>query len=267
MDVKVFSNEEFGQVRSITDTQTNKPWFVAMDVAAALGYAKTRNAVKSHCKYLKLLKGPETGRLTSSPRGIGIIPESDVYRLIMRAQTDRAEQFQDWVTEEVLPSLRETGTYSTNNHNRLEDIQIAIEIAKALRLCNSAMTKMLSDVSRDIAPKIAPHLPAYAIDAPSDASVEGTSYPTQPITKLLEEHGLSMSAYKFNKLAIDAGILEEKERYDSRRKTKKYKAITTEGLRYGKNLSSPANQRETQPHWYSHKFEELLEHMGITCTQ
>lgn len=90
-----------------------EPWFVARDVAEALGYAKPQNAVSAHCKYPKLFNGPESGRLTDSPRGITIIPERDVYRLISRSELPAAEKFEEWVYGEVLPSIRKTGSYGT----------------------------------------------------------------------------------------------------------------------------------------------------------
>lgn len=92
--------------------QGGEPWFVANDVASALGYAVPKKAVIDHCKYAEIFKGTDSVPLTDSPRGISIIPESDVYRLIMRSNLPNAERFQDWVVEEVLPSIRKTGNYS-----------------------------------------------------------------------------------------------------------------------------------------------------------
>ena len=86
-------------------------WFVANDVSACLGFARPEKAIIDHCNHAKTLKGPESGGLTSSPRGINIIPDSDVYRLVMRSKLPAAEQFQTWVCEEVLPSIRKTGGY------------------------------------------------------------------------------------------------------------------------------------------------------------
>ena len=86
-------------------------WFVAKDVAECLGIARPEKAIIDHCNHAKTLKGPESGGLTSSPRGINIIPESDVYRLVMRSKLPAAEQFQTWVCEEVLPAIRKTGGY------------------------------------------------------------------------------------------------------------------------------------------------------------
>ena len=86
-------------------------WFVAKDVAECLGFTHPQSAIIDHCNHAKVLKGGETPLLTSSPRGINIIPESDVYRLVMRSKLPAAEQFQTWVCEEVLPAIRKTGGY------------------------------------------------------------------------------------------------------------------------------------------------------------
>lgn len=109
-ELSIFSNEEFGSVRVVL--KDSEPWFVANDIAAALGYAVPKKAVIDHCKHAEIFKGTDLVPLTDSPRGISIIPESDVYRLIMRSNLPNAERFQDWVVEEVLPSIRKTGNYS-----------------------------------------------------------------------------------------------------------------------------------------------------------
>ena len=99
------------QIRVIQDDQ-GEPWFVAKDVAGVLGYTDTNQAVRNHCKYPKLLKGVESTGLTSSRYGINIIKEADVYRLIIKSRLPQAEAFEEWVMEEVLPSIRKTGSYS-----------------------------------------------------------------------------------------------------------------------------------------------------------
>lgn len=88
-----------------------KPMFAASEVATVLGYAKPQNAVLQHCKHPKLFKCPDLGHLTSSPRGINMIPESDVYRLIIRSKLPAAEQFEAWVMETVLPAIRQDCGY------------------------------------------------------------------------------------------------------------------------------------------------------------
>jgi prophage antirepressor-like protein len=106
-----------------------KPWFVATEISSTLGYVNPHKAVIDHCKYAKILKPHESLGLTNSPRGINIIPESDLFRLTMRSDLESAEKFQDWVYEEVLPAIRQTGSYSVQ-----PQFQIPQTLSEALRL-------------------------------------------------------------------------------------------------------------------------------------
>ncbi len=101
------------------------PWFIAKDVASALGYARPNDAVAAHCKHAKSLNDIDTvnrriykNQQLNLDRKIKLIPESDVYRLILRSQLPSAERFQDWLTEEVLPRIRKTGIYSADVPDR-----------------------------------------------------------------------------------------------------------------------------------------------------
>ena len=87
--------------------QDGEPWFVARDVAGILGYADTDDAIRRHCKNTQTYTGETPGQV----RSIRIIPESDVNRLMMRSNKEEALVFQDWLAEEVLPSIRKTGGY------------------------------------------------------------------------------------------------------------------------------------------------------------
>lgn len=104
-----------------TVVYADKPAFVAMDVARALGYAKPQNAIKKHCKSLIKLKCPEMRPLGFEPipQGITLIYEPDVFRLIMHSKLESAERFQDWVFEEVLPSIRQNGYYGEKPKHRM----------------------------------------------------------------------------------------------------------------------------------------------------
>lgn len=84
-----------------------EPWFVAKDVAELLGYAKPNNAINAHCKGA-LKQGIANNGATYS---MVLIPERDVYRLIMRSKLPEAEAFEEWVVGEVLPAIRKNGEY------------------------------------------------------------------------------------------------------------------------------------------------------------
>lgn len=105
-ELKIFDNPNFGEIRTIIN-EDGKLFFVASDVAKALGYAVPQKAVIDHCKHCSKMEHP-----TNKGTYINIIPESDVYRLTMKSKLPNAEQFQDWVCEDVLTSIRKTGQYS-----------------------------------------------------------------------------------------------------------------------------------------------------------
>lgn len=96
-------------IRIFIDEKGN-PLFVAKDVAKALGYIDTKNAIKQHCKGVaKHHPLPTQGGIQE----VRVIYEPDVYRLIFGSKLESATQFQNWVFDEVLPSIRKTGTYTT----------------------------------------------------------------------------------------------------------------------------------------------------------
>ncbi|PHM46620.1 BRO-N domain-containing protein [Xenorhabdus miraniensis] len=91
-----------------------QPVFLAVKLAEALGYAQPAKALNDHCKSLIKLNCADTEQLGLGfrPKGIILVGQSDVFRLIMRSNLPSAERFQDWVFESVLPSIMETGSYS-----------------------------------------------------------------------------------------------------------------------------------------------------------
>jgi prophage antirepressor-like protein len=101
------------QIRVIKD-EKGEPWFIARDVCIALGYVKPENAVARHCTHSHTTPKQGGGFLT-------VIPESDLYRLILRSNVQRAERFQAWVTEDVLPAIRKTGGYIMGEEKMSED--------------------------------------------------------------------------------------------------------------------------------------------------
>ena len=112
-----------------------EPWFVAKDVAEVLGYARPRDAVADHCKGAAKHRLPTPGGM----QVVAVIPERDVYRLIIRSNLPEAERFEEWVVGEVLPSIRKTGSYT---HQRKELAQDLNSTVSALLLIGDAMKKV-----------------------------------------------------------------------------------------------------------------------------
>lgn len=124
-------------IRVITDGN-GETLFVAKDVATALGYSNTTEAVRDHCKHAKSLKdivgasgAYQQDQLLALDLKTKVIPESDVYRLTMRSQLESADRFQDWVCEEVIPSIRKTGGYQAIPMQPFTTEQRAAELTPA----------------------------------------------------------------------------------------------------------------------------------------
>lgn len=112
--IQVFSHPQFGNIGTI-EMENGKIMFKANDVAKALGYNHPADAVRMHCKGVDVLSTPsenQYGAVVMQPTKY--ITEADIYRLVMRSKLPEAERFQDWVCEEVLPSIRKHGAYLTD---------------------------------------------------------------------------------------------------------------------------------------------------------
>lgn len=131
-NLQVFNNAEFGQVRTIINE--DKILFCASDVAKALGYRNYNDAVNKHCRAIVKCDTPISGKI----QAINFIHEGDIYRLIIRSKLPTAEKFESWVFDEVLPSIRKTGSYAIENNNnkdlKLRRLNIMEENARARRL-------------------------------------------------------------------------------------------------------------------------------------
>lgn len=106
-ELQIFSNSEFGDIRTVE--VDGNPYFVAIDVARSLGYSNPNDAVTRHCRgYVK-----HAVPTSSAKQQMNIIPEPDLYRLVVNSKLPSAEKFELWVFEEVLPAIRKHGAYMT----------------------------------------------------------------------------------------------------------------------------------------------------------
>lgn len=103
-ELQIFQNEEFGQVRTVD--VDGKTYFVGKDVANALGYSNPRDAISRHCKgVVKHDSFKEGGQ------EVALLPEGDIYRLIIKSQLPSADKFERWIFDEVIPTIRKNGAY------------------------------------------------------------------------------------------------------------------------------------------------------------
>lgn len=184
-DLQIFTNPAFGEIRTVTMDGTTT--FAGKDVASALGYKDPINAIKLHCrgvaKYHPIVDS--LGR-TQEAR---FITEGDVYRLIVSSHLPAAQQFEAWVFDEVLPSIRRHGLYAID------------EILNNDELLEQALTHLRSERAKRLAAEQAlleakPKLSYYDLVLQSPT--------VMPITAIAKDYGLS--AKKLNRLLANLHV-------------------------------------------------------------
>lgn len=184
MNTPQIFNFEKNEVRTFLENDI--PYFVANDVAKTLGYKNPSDATNKHCKKaLKTWGSDSLGRRQS----FKIIPESDVYRLVIKSNLPSAEKFESWVMEEVLPQIRKHGMYATddllNNPDLLIEVATKLKEERTLRL-------VAEQKVAEMQPKVNYH----------DIILANKS--VTPISFIAKNYG--MSAMQMNKLLHDFGI-------------------------------------------------------------
>lgn len=143
-ELQVFKNEKFGTVRTITEN--GRTLFCAKDIANALGYKDTTNAIKQHCRWVvkRHLPHPQSPDKTIE---MTFIPEGDVYRLAAKSQIPGADEFERWIFDEVLVSINHTGGYLGNTEN-MSDFEL---VSRALLIVQKQLEQR-DETIRKIAP-------------------------------------------------------------------------------------------------------------------
>ena len=252
-DLMVFSNDEFGEVRTVEIN--GEPWFVGKDVAKALGYSNSSKAVSIHVddedkQFLMLdIADSQNGNVPTGKTKTAVINESGMYSLVFGSKIESAKRFKKWVTSEVLPSIRKTGEYKQEkNYDEHEKAKIEIDLVDAV----SSVLK-LNDISKVQLMKnvlINHNLPTYIL--PEYTESKGVM---KSASQLLKENKIEMSAIKFNQLMKEKGFMKESFRDSSSGKQKKFNTLLNDT--YGQNQVNINNPKETQPMYYEDKFLEL----------
>lgn len=157
-EMKIFNNPEFGEIRTVVID--GEPWFCGKDVARNLGYANEKNAVKRHCDEGEVSKqtlGVQTGMKKDGTPAIMntellFVNESGLYSLIFGSKLESAKKFKKWVTSEVLPQIRKTGSYGQPQlpQTTMELLELHYKALKEVDGKVNALSDGLSTVRKDL---------------------------------------------------------------------------------------------------------------------
>lgn len=179
MDIEIFKNEEFGDIR-VVDIE-GEPWFVGKDIAESLGYSNSRDALIKHVDIEDKKDGVAIRDAIGREQIPTFINESGLYSLILSSKLESAKRFKRWVTNDVLPSIRKHGMYATEDLLNNPDLLIsAVEQLKKER----EEKKLLQQRVLELEPKAS----YYDIVLKCDNVV--------PISVIAKDYG--MSAYQMN---------------------------------------------------------------------
>ena len=141
-ELQIFQSHEFGRVR--TTVVDGEPWFVGRDIALALGYCNTKDALSRHVD-----ADDKGGARITTPSGeqeMTIINESGLYSLVLSSKLPTAKKFKRWVTSEVLPAIRKHGGYSVKQAEQDKTREMRAEAM--LRNSISKQAKMMMEIAK-----------------------------------------------------------------------------------------------------------------------
>ncbi len=141
-ELQIFNNPEFGEIR--TTVIDGEPWFVGKDVADILGYQNGSRDINRHVDE-EDRQNYQNGTF-ESPRGMTIINESGLYSLVLSSKLPTAKKFKRWVTSEVLPTIRKTGSYSVKQAEQDKTREMRAEAM--LRNSISKQAKMMMEIAK-----------------------------------------------------------------------------------------------------------------------
>lgn len=252
-ELRIFKNSSFGVIR--TAGTSEEPLFCLTDVCKALGLDAR------HVRE-RLDDGVVSTDIISDALGrrqeANFVNEDGLYDVILDSRKPQARAFRKWITHDIIPSIRRTGSYSVPTVPQqpaapqptlTDKIKTAKFLASFLRLNDTsrlALAKAIAD--------------PLGLPTPDYAKSKGVMHSA---TELLQRLGYKVTATAFNKLAAAKGFVSQMSRPGSKGNTHTWYAITDKGKTFGENVVSPKNAKQTQAHWYDDKFDELCALVGI----
>lgn len=194
-NLQIFNNAKFGKIRTIEENGT--VLFCGSDIAKALGYARPADAISAHCKGVCVLPTPSAGGTQNTK----FIPEGDVYRLIAHSKLPAAEQFESWVFDEVLPTIRRNGAYMTDDtlEHALTSPDFLIQLATKLKEEKAKRIELEAQVEQD-KPKV---LFARAVETAHTSILIGD------LAKILKQNGVQTGQKRlFEQLRQDGYLIK-----------------------------------------------------------
>lgn len=220
-NLQIFNSEEFGQVRTMVID--GEPWFVGKDVAEALGYERPTDTVRKRVDDED--RGISKMETPSGKQEMTIINESGLYTLVLGSKLDSAKRFKRWVTSEVLPAIRKTGSYNkpmteaeqirllakgaTELYERVDKVETKIETLEndmPLYGCE------IEEVSQHVRRKAVSVLGGKDSEAYNDGSIRSLVF-SDIYTQLKREYGL-VTSYKSIKRKYLADVHEFIDSYE-----------------------------------------------------
>jgi len=233
-DLQVFSNPEFGQVRTVT--LKGEPWFVAKDVCDALDI--TWSGSKTLARIRDKHKGVVNFTTPGGSQELWCVSEPGLYKLIMRSSKEEAERFQDWVTEEVIPSIRKHGAYMTpaKLEEALLNPDTLIQLAQNLKAEQERSQKLELENKKQnqIINELQPKATYYDLVLQSKSAVS--------ISKIAKDYGLSGQA--LNQILKELGV-----QYKQGDVWLLYQKHADKGYTQSKTVALPDNKTKMHTNW------------------
>lgn len=204
-ELQVFKNQEFGSVRTLVIN--SEPWFVGKDVAEALGYKNTKDALAKHVdsEDKEILKSQNATLENIPNRGVTVVNESGLYSLVLSSKLPSAKKFKRWVTSEVLPALRKTGQY------QVKELSGSELMARALIEAQNVLAAKDKQIEQ-MKPKV-----VFA-DA---VATSHTSILVGELAKILKQNGIEMGQKRLFAWLREKGYLIKRQGTDYNMPTQK----------------------------------------------